>query len=71
MNRPPVSPLIGRALDIALKRLGKEELCKRLGVSQPTLDAWRLGHIVMPQADFLHLIDILTTLDIRWSEWNP
>ena len=71
MNRPPVSPLIGRALDIALKRLDKEELCKRLGVNEPTLDAWRLGHIAMPQTDFLKLIDILTTLDIRWSEWNP
>jgi len=65
------SPLISRALDVAVKRVGMDQLSKRLGVPVSTIETWRLGGLVMPQADFLRLIDLLTTLEVRWSEWNP
>ena len=71
MDRQPVSPLIGRALEVAERRLGAAELCLKLGVDESTLQLWRLGRAPMPQTDFLRLIDILTGLDVAWSEWNP
>jgi transcriptional regulator with XRE-family HTH domain len=71
MGVPPASPLISRAIDVAEKRLGMEELARRLGVSESIIQTWRMGRAAMPQSDFLRLIDILTSLDIQWGEWNP
>lgn len=70
MKRLAASPLIARALDIAEKRLGSEELCHRLAVPESAIRAWRLGHATMPQYKFLRLVDILTDLDPSWTEWD-
>ena len=71
MNRLPVSPLIARALDVSERRLGIEELAKRLDAAATTVRAWRLGHATMPEDRFLKLVDILTELAVDWDEWNP
>jgi hypothetical protein len=69
MNRQPVSPLTAKGLDIAERHLGIEEPSRRLGVSETTIRAWRFGHVAMPDAKFLKLVDVLVTLDPdRWSE---
>ena len=71
MQRLPVSPLVLRALEVAEKRLGMEELAQRLDASQSAITAWRFGHATMPEHKFLKLVDILTDLAIAWDEWNP
>ena len=71
MNRLPASPLIARAIGVAEKHLGMDELSKRLGAPETTIRAWSLGHATMPERKFLQLVDILTELDVGWSEWNP
>ena len=68
MNRLPVSPLITKGLDIAERHIGIEELSRRLAVPETTIRAWRFGHVTMPDAKFLQLVDILVTLDPRWMD---
>jgi len=68
MNRLPASPLITRGLEIAEKRLGIEELAKRLGAAETSIRAWRFGHATMPEYKFLRLVDILTVLDPAWTD---
>ena len=65
-----VSPLIARALEVAEKHLGIEELCRRLVVPEELLRAWKRGHTTMPQYKFLRLVDILTELDPDWKAWD-
>jgi len=67
MNRLPVSPLVKRALDIAEKHLGLQELCARLDVHEISVHSWRFGHADMPPQKFLLLVDLLTELDPQWS----
>ena len=71
MKPLPVNPQVARAVEVAEKRLGTQELSVRLGVPDSNLSAWRLGQAAMPEHKFLQLVDILTELDISWSEWNP
>ena len=68
MNRVPVSPLITKALEIAEKRLGIEELSKRLGEHETAIRAWRFGHATMPEHKFLQLVDMLIELDPNWTD---
>lgn len=68
MNRVPTSPLVTKGLEIAEKRLGVEELSKRLGAPESTIHAWRFGHATMPEYKFLRLVDILTELDPDWTD---
>ena len=70
MKRVDPTPLVARALDVAEKYLGMEELCHRLVVAQPTLRAWRSGQAAMPEYKFLRLVDILTELHPGWSDWD-
>jgi hypothetical protein len=70
MNRLPASPLVSRALAVAEKHLGMEELSRRLVVPEAMILAWRLGHATMPEYKFLRLVDILTELDPSWVEWD-
>jgi transcriptional regulator with XRE-family HTH domain len=55
-----------RGLEIAEKHLGMEELCRRLGTTTTTIEAWRLGHVAMPDSEFLRLVDLLMDLDPGW-----
>ena len=71
VNRLPASPLVTRAIDVAVKRLGMKELSERLGSPESSIEAWRMGHATMPEYKFLKLVDILTDLVIDWDEWNP
>jgi hypothetical protein len=70
VNRLPASPLITRALEVAERHLGIEELCRRLVVPEATIRAWHLGHATMPEYKFLRLVDILTELDPSWIDWD-
>ena len=59
----PVSPLITKGLEIAEKRLGMEELAKRMHTTDSLIRAWRMGHATMPDYKFLRLVDILNELE--------
>jgi CheY-like chemotaxis protein len=67
MKRLPVSPLVAKALEIAERRLGLQQLCLRLGVPEVVMHAWRLGDIEIPNEKFFLLVDLLTGLDPHWS----
>ena len=60
-----------RGLEIAEKHLGMDELCKRLGITPTTVEAWRLGHAEMPDRAFLTLVDLLTELEPGWMSRGP
>jgi hypothetical protein len=68
MNRIAASPLVTRGLEIAEKRLGMDELCRQLNVSESSIRAWMLGHATMPEYKFLRLVDILTELEPQWID---
>jgi hypothetical protein len=70
MNRLAANPLIGRALDVAEKRLGIEELCRRLIVPEATIRAWRFGHTTMPEDKFQRLVDVLLEIEPTWIDWD-
>jgi hypothetical protein len=63
-------PLIMRALEVAERYLGTEELCRRLVVPEALVRAWQAGQATMPQYKFLRLVDLLTELDPSWTEWD-
>jgi ribosome-binding protein aMBF1 (putative translation factor) len=58
MSRRPPSPLVKRGH--AEKRLGIEELAKRLGAAESTIRSWQTGAAEMSDKEFLLLVDILT-----------
>ena len=66
MKRLHVSPLVLRAIEIAEKRLGMQELSTRLEATPAAIQAWRFGHAEMPDKDFLRLVDLLTELEPGW-----
>jgi len=68
MHRLPVSPLIAKGLEIAERKLGMTELSVRLGSPVGTINAWRLGHSVMPDQKFRLLVDLLLEIDPSWME---
>jgi hypothetical protein len=70
MQRLAASPLVARALAVAEKHLGTEELCRRLVAPETMIRAWGIGHTTMPEHKFLRLVDILTELDPSWVEWD-
>jgi hypothetical protein len=70
MNRLPASPLVSRALDVAERHLGIEELSRRLVAPESMIRAWRFGHATMPEYKFLRLVDIITELDPSWIDWD-
>ena len=63
-----MSPLASKALEIAERHLGLDELCRRLEVSETTVRSWRFGDGIVPEDKFLRLVDILTDLDPSWTE---
>jgi hypothetical protein len=67
VNRLPVSPLISRGLEIAERRLGMAEVCRRFGSPSSAVVAWRLGDAAMPDAQFLVLVDMLLEIDPHWT----
>jgi CheY-like chemotaxis protein len=65
VKRLPVSPLIERALGVAQRHLGAEELARRLQAPAEVIRDWTLGTVDIPEADFFRLVDILAELDPR------
>ena len=63
MKRLPVSPLIERALGVAQRHLGHEELARRLQASPALIHDWTMGAVDIPEASFLLLVDILAELE--------
>jgi hypothetical protein len=49
-------------LESAAKRIGREELAKRLNVPDHLLTAWMSGHASMPERKFLQLADLIEQL---------
>jgi len=46
----------------AARRLGREELARRLKVPEALLDTWMNGHATMPERKFIALVDLLDHL---------
>jgi hypothetical protein len=57
-----------KALEIAEKRLGLEELARRLKAHPETLRAWRYGHATIPERKFLLLVDVPNDVDPLWQD---
>ena len=55
-----------RGLEIAEQHLGMEEVCRRLATTPTTIEAWRVGSVEMPDAEFLKLVDLLSDLEPGW-----
>ena len=68
MNRMPASLLVMKALEVAEKKLGMEELSRRLGAADTTIRDWRMGLATMPERKWLRLVDILVDLDPNWDD---
>ncbi|MGQ0651913.1 MAG: hypothetical protein ACT4P4_06540 [Betaproteobacteria bacterium] len=43
----------------AAKRLGRDELARRLNVPEALLETWMNGHATMPERKFIALVDLL------------
>ena len=70
MVRLPSNPLIARALEIAERWLGIEELSRRLGSQEADIRAWQFGQTDMPSEKFLKLVDIVLEMDRDWLDEN-
>lgn len=57
-------------MDVAEKRLGTRELCRRLVAPEAMIRAWCSGQATMPKYKFLQLVDVLTELDPSWHDWD-
>jgi hypothetical protein len=57
-----------RALQVAEKRVGMANLVKVLRATEDTIRGWRDGLASMPQRKFLVLVDLLTELDLEWTQ---
>ena len=60
-----------RAIEVAEKHLGTEELAIRVGVPATTIRSWRMGHTGVPPHKFAKLVDILAALEPGWPNKNP
>ena len=68
MHRITANPMAARALEIAERKFGLQQLGEWLSASGATLQAWRDGEAVMPQHRFLRLMDLLTARAPGWDE---
>ena len=68
MDRLAISPIVGRALDVAETHLGMAELSDLLQAPAPLIRTWQRGHSQMPQKDFLRLVDILVEIAPNWAD---
>lgn len=55
MSKSPQQALLAEAA----RRLGRDELAKRLNVPEPLLETWLNGHAHMPERKFLALLDLM------------
>ena len=53
------------------RRLGIDELCKRLDAPEAAIRAWQSGAVEMPDKDFLRLIDIVTDIEPEFWTRKP
>jgi hypothetical protein len=60
-----------RAIEVAEKLLGTEELAIRVGVPPTTIRAWRMGHAGVPPQKFVRVVEILADLEPGWPNDNP
>jgi len=62
-----------QGLELAEKRLGMDELCRRLGATRLSIEGWRSGETEMPDREFLRLVELISVLEPGWifSKPNP
>jgi len=70
MDRLPVSPIVGRVIEVIEKKLGFEQAARRLDIAESLLEAWRDGKAAVPRAEFMRLVDLLLELDVSWDDWD-
>jgi DNA-binding transcriptional regulator YiaG len=54
-----------RALEIAEKELGSSELARRLKAPEPSVRAWRSGHLGLPPQKYRLLVKIVKELALK------
>ena len=57
-----------RAIEVAEKHLGTDDLAARIGAPASTVRAWRMGHATMPERKYLKLVDLLAELEPQWDK---
>jgi hypothetical protein len=57
-----------RLVQVGIKRLGRDELAKRLKATPELVDAWASGHATLPDRKALLLVDLLDELDALGEE---
>ena len=53
-----------RSIEIAERRLGMDELSRRIGAPDTTIRAWRLGHSTIPPHKVQKLIQVLSEIGV-------
>ena len=51
-----------RLVQVGIKRLGRDELAKRLKAEPDRIEAWASGHAALPDRKALLLVDLLDEL---------
>jgi len=57
-------------MQVAMDKLGAEQLAQRINSPVSLLLAWRDGHATMPREKFMALVDLLLDLGIGWDDWD-
>lgn len=70
MQRLSTNPLIVRALEVAIGKIGVVQVAARLSATVGSVEAWRDGFATMPERKFLKLVDVLTSLEPSWEDWD-
>ena len=60
----PPSVLAIRGIETAERKLGMDELSRRLGAPDTTIRAWRQGHATIPPYKFQRLVKLLAEIGI-------
>ena len=68
MEKAVATTVAIRAIEVAEKHLGTDELAVRLKAPATTVRAWRMGHATMPERKFLLLVDLLAQLEPQWDK---
>ena len=69
-DRLPVSPIVTRAIQVAVDKLGMDEVARKIGVSETMVQAWCDGVAKIPRESFLRLVDVLLDVGVNWDEWD-
>ena len=68
MQNPLTSTITMRAVEVAEKHLGTDELARRIGAKVATVSAWRSGVEAIPGDKLIKLLAILEGIKPDWAK---